>query len=166
MRRIIASAIVTVALLAAACGGQPTDLARTQPSASPAAAELDVAGTWISQDVDRPSLDDALGAEFSGWVARLAGDLAQPLTLTLKDGDYQVTTPDGDVVRDGRYQVDGEQLKLQVRPNGVTVLDVSLDGDAMRLAFVSNSTQQFPPSVAPEEAVQRALFTAVPFVRA
>jgi hypothetical protein len=38
--------------------------------------------------------------------------------------------------------------------------------DDLTLAFTSNSTQDYPPDTAPEDAVQRALFTSVPFVRA
>ena len=67
---------------------------------------------------------------------------------------------------EGSYTIEGEQLKLaQEWPNGVTIYDVGLDGDAMSLSFVSDSAQPFPPDLTPHEAVTRALYTSAPFER-
>ena len=116
-------------------------------------------------DVTAGAIRDALaGGEMAAWVDTLSADLAAPVTLTIDGGEYTVEVG-GQAVNGGAYELDGATMKLEVDPNGFTLLNAQLDGDDLTLAFTSNSTQDYPPDTAPEEAVQQALFTSAPFVR-
>lgn len=161
--------MAVVLAVGAACSSTPSskptspasDGSETQTSA---AAEVDLEGTWVA-DVTAGDIQDALaGGEMAAWADTLSADLAAPVTLTI-DGDGYTVEVGNEAVNGGEYELDGATLKLEVDPNGLTLLDAQLDGDDLTFAFTSNSTQDYPPDTAPEEAVQRALFTSAPFVR-
>lgn len=167
MRRAIT--MVAITMVAGACSS-PTSSAPASPASgqsetpTSSAPEVDLEGTWVA-DVTAGDIRDALaGGEMASWADTLSEELAAPVTLTIDGGDYSVEVGD-QTVNGGAYELDGATVKLEVDPNGLTLLDAQLDGDDLTFVFTSNSTQDYPPDTAPEEAVQRALFTSVPFVR-
>jgi hypothetical protein len=160
--------LVAVLVVAGACSSTTSsapapasDVSQTQTSTAPG---VELVGTWVA-DVTAGDIRDTLaGGEMAAWADTLSEDLAAPVTLTIDGDEYTVEVGD-QAVNGGGYELDGATLKLEVEPNGLTLLDAQLDGDDLTFAFTSNSTQDYPPDTAPEEAVQRALFTSAPFVR-
>ena len=166
MRRMMT--LVAVLMVAGACSS--TSSAPASPTSggsetqTSAALEVDLEGTWVA-DVTAGDIRDALaGGEMAAWADALSEELAAPVTLTIDGDEYTVEVGD-QAVNGGAYELDGATVKLEVDPNGLTLLDAQLQGDDLTFAFTSNSTQDYPPDTAPEEAVQRALFTSAPFVR-
>ena len=183
MRRVGAVAGIAAAIVLIVVGGPrllrslPDDEVPISPGPTATVPPVDIDGTWtttVEPGQVRATLTDAglgewadglISGEGTGLGPRTPG-YPQDLTLTLADGDYELTNATGDVLDEGSYTIEGEQLKLaQDWPNGVTVYDVALDGDAMSLSFVSDSAQPFPPDLTPHEAVTRALYTSAPFER-
>ena len=184
VRRAGAVAGIAAAIALIVVGGPrllrslPDEEVPISPGPTATVPPVDLDGTWtttVEPGQVRATLDGAdlgewadglISGEETGLGQRTPG-YPQDLTLTLADGDYELTNAAGDVLDEGSYTVEGEQLKLaQDWPNGVTIYDVALDGDVVSLTFVSDSAQPFPPDTTPHEAVTRALYTSVPFERA
>jgi len=162
--------LVAVLMVAGACSSTTSSAPAPAPASdgnetqTSAAREVDLEGTWVA-DVTAGDIRDALaGGERAAWADALSEELAAPVTLTIDGDEYTVEVGD-QAVNGGAYELDGATVKLEVDPNGLTLLDAQLQGDDLTFAFTSNSTQDYPPDTAPEEAVQRALFTSAPFVR-
>ena len=76
------------------------------------------------------------------------------MTLTIDGGEYTVEVG-GQAVNGGAYELDGATMKLEVDPNGFTLLNAQLDGDDLTLAFTSNSTRTTRPTPPPRKPCSR-----------
>ncbi|HYJ61770.1 MAG TPA: hypothetical protein VE032_09945 [Actinomycetota bacterium] len=171
-RAAIATGTLAVVILVAVVGQRVLDGSSDRiPAGTPTptvSAPMDIDGTWTAS-VTGPDVEAALAADGLGtWTDQLlddlGGNLPVELALTIEDGTYAISA-DGEVVKEGDVEIRGNDLVLSVDPNGVTVLDATVGADGLTFTFVSNSTQPYPPDMVPEEAVQRVLFTSVPFER-
>ena len=167
MRRFLT--MVAVLMVVGACSSTTSSAPASPASNGERDGDQDGARGRSRGDVGGPrhrqrAIRDALaGGEMAAWVDTLSADLAAPVRLTIDGGEYTVEVG-GRAVNGGTYELDGATMKLEVDPNGFTLLNAQLDGDDLTLAFTSNSTQDYPPDTT-EEAVQQALFTSAPFVR-
>jgi hypothetical protein len=132
-----------------------------------------LAGHWVSEPVTRADVRRAarLAGDASDAATMLEGLPALPFRVTLVvDGSRNEMVTrlrhggQEDLTDQENVEVDGDRVLLTPQlADGGTVHRWSIEGDTLRLTFVS--TTEAPSEGAPAEAWQRLLYDAAPFTR-